>query len=1126
MAIKTLLIGLGGTGCEIVSRVKKRIGAVDPNVQFLGFDTDGEWEGTDGLDVIYTGREMTVRQYLEDVEGWQTWFPDNASIMQKNMLKGAGQVRPLSRLAFAETIASRRLSKLDEAIKQLKLAKGEISPSNFRVMIVSSFAGGTGSGMFLQTALFLRKYIRKNYSSEILIRGMFALPDMFMECDLNDNQRESMYANAYAALKELSAINQVCLTNDASADSINMQIDDLFNSKTARLDAKQKPFDFIFFVDTINSNGEVMQSLEEYKNLITEATYMQVYSPVTPIGDSREDNLILTVIAGDGKPLYGGVGAAKIVYPYEDIVSYCGMRATVESISNVWGMIDNEFYKDDAENKKQMARDLTTVPIERNEHFITTVNKCFEDDVARLKFIREALVSVSEDGSKIPRADIFFDNVIAYIEGKIKSNAELKTLSNAAGLQKNIKPKDLKNSVENSETALSSYYEAINAYISVSKSGLIQSIFPDELPAVKSTLNEFNIMWLVTLNDNIVHPLSVRMLLYTLQKKMKRYLDEVKHSSIEGRNKIKDYFKKAYDIASTKDVVETASDRASEKGFFKKRGFAKLYARKSMSIKKSMDTYAVEALTAAVLEGVYSRLNALIAQYERLFDNLENITRQLNGRIDAIENNKAHTSPIGESTYVCAHPEMKKEIYESLHFNTRDDNENPIYGSIYKSLYKNSFDEAEKAGSKLDRSSQKKKEAEAAARMSDLFIDNVLKKNIEDISLTCSDKLDIDIYEALKKETGGDTEQIERIIASTFSKGAPYLKHNTRRSIVSLSNINNASRDSSYVLTFWGISPDVKENILLDNAHIHDIKTFFRAGSLNMTPEVVISDMYSKHEISCYEALYCVELKDIPKFLETGDSFGVFYENYKNRVDQMVSNDQSALTPHLDIRWHNRRYLPMISEGKNREDDARAARALWLALIYGGLPEETVGKKKYFFAAFLRYKNGRPVPEQVYPNSDILYNDKRVESKNYYELYKALQFDDITVRRFIEVYEPAFEEDRQVGMGRVELRGPRARKLARKLAAAETGKVSERNALQAIYRFVSHAMATEYEKDVFIGALNDLIGEFCADMPSGKESELRSLIYAASGLAKNKAAKTATERYISVEAWDLGTDEE
>ena len=93
-------------------------------------------------------------------------------------------------------------------------------------------------------------------------------------------------------------------------------------------------------------------------------------------------------------------------------------------------------------------------------------------------------------------------------------------------------------------------------------------------------------------------------------------------------------------------------------------------------------------------------------------------------------------------------------------------------------------------------------------------------------------------------------------------------------------------------------------------------------------------------------------------------------------------------------------------------------------------------------------------------------------------------------------------------------------------AAAETGKVSERNALQAIYRFVSHAMATEYEKDVFIGALNDLIGEFCADMPSGKESELRSLIYAASGLAKNKAAKTATERYISVEAWDLGTDEE
>ena len=247
MATKTLLVGLGGTGCEIVSRVKKRIGTDNPDIQFVGLDTDTDWDGVEGLEVIHTSREMEVEKYLKNTENWQEWFPDNPSLMNHNMIKGAAQIRPLSRLAFAETISSNRLGVLMDAIRNLNIAGNDADAYNIRIMIVSSLAGGTGSGMFIQTALFLRDYIKNTYVKNPLIRGLFALPDLFANELGSDVQAQSVYANSYGALKELNAINEICLSHDSSADQIMMKIDDLFDSERDRLNAGKKPFDFIFF---------------------------------------------------------------------------------------------------------------------------------------------------------------------------------------------------------------------------------------------------------------------------------------------------------------------------------------------------------------------------------------------------------------------------------------------------------------------------------------------------------------------------------------------------------------------------------------------------------------------------------------------------------------------------------------------------------------------------------------------------------------------------------------------------------------------------------------------------------------------------------------------------------------
>lgn len=1122
MAVKTLLIGLGGTGCEIVSRVKKMINTKDPNVQFIGFDTDGKWENADGLPIIYTSRDMTVKQYLDDIDNWEEWFPDNSSLKQRTMVKGAGQIRNLSRLAFAETLSSGRIGKLEKAIRELQISRGDVRPSHFRIMIVSSFAGGTGSGMFIQMALFLREYIRKNYGGyggKVIIRGLFALPDLFMNINPSKDQRESMYANAYAALKELNAINQVCLSSDSSADDINIKIDKLFDSQRDRHKAESKPFDFIFFVDNINAHGKVLRTVEDYKQLLTTATYMQVYSPITESGDSREDNAILTLIAGDGKPLYGGVGASRIVYPYSDLVTYCGKKATIESITNSWTLIDREYKKAKSDNEKMMRNDHTVKPIDRKEHFITTVNSMLEEGNTTLSFITKAITDISEDGRQSDRTDAYYEYVYNHVLNKIKGDEEIKTKANGAGVTEKQLKGNMVASVTRCESALKDYLDTINSRIILLRNNIVQSIIPDDLSSAINLDSDWNIMKLVTNNGHIVHPLAMRMLLYKFRAKVAAEYERCSTASISSIKSINDYFKKAYDIVGT-EVVESATERANQNGIFQKSKFREEYMIKSAAQKVKLDKYRDAKAISLVFGDILKKLDALISEFERLFDSLDSIKNTLQNEVSSFEEVQL-TDTAATTIYLCSSPEEKKELYESLNFSCSDSNDNGVYDLIFYALYRSAHDLFDQSREKMKAiSSEKGLISHRNKKMSEIFNDSVVKRNIIDVENRCSDKLDLDIYQALIKYYDGDPEKIHGVIESAYEKALPYLMYNSSRNIVSLSSAEEDNEDNSaYTLTFWGIHPEVSAEISSYSGM--EVKEFFAAGAEGITPEVVSDNEYSKYEISCYEALYGVTLAEIPKFAETGDSFGVFYENYANRINKVnKGNNKTALSPHLDIRWHRRNFLPMISSDKNHEDDLRAARSIWLALIYGGLPEETRNGKKVLYASFARISGKRALAEEVYPSRDILYGGKNIQITNVYELYKALQMDEITTMRFLEVFEKSFDEDKETGLENMEFVGPRARRFVKRLVSKDD---ADRNALNMIARFVSHSKTTDYEKKLFVNALQLLIEEFCSELTEDRQAELRALIYKASRFGSNKANRAKLERYINFDYWE-GTD--
>ena len=147
-----------------------------------------------------------VCNYLDcNTRAKEDWFPNHNILMGKTPTEGAGQVRAISRLAFDEAVREGRMQDLEKAIEELYFLDGAAAPQAVRVMIVSTLAGGTGSGIVLPVALYIRNFLetrfRKNAS---VVRGFFLLPEI-MFGGKSPEERASLCCNAYASIRELDA---------------------------------------------------------------------------------------------------------------------------------------------------------------------------------------------------------------------------------------------------------------------------------------------------------------------------------------------------------------------------------------------------------------------------------------------------------------------------------------------------------------------------------------------------------------------------------------------------------------------------------------------------------------------------------------------------------------------------------------------------------------------------------------------------------------------------------------------------------------------------------------------------------------------------------------------------------
>ena len=299
----TLFIGIGGTGMEVLMRVRRKIlnnlwgpgnqqvrieSLTDfPIAQFIQLDLDsgalidsGHAQSEDlQFDQVKFSEEdkiiesFDMAKYSRDddaldkyplIKEWLPLTPRVIANLGIDPSKGAGQIRAISRLYFYDKYPKIR-DKIRSKLKTLKsglshekqLAKLglKMELQKFRIVVVGSIAGGTGSGSFLDMGWLARAIA----DSEVSAADVDLI--LFLPTGYSTANKIRTEANGYAALMELESAMR-------GNPSFVSKWDDYDGFKLAR-----EPYKEIFLVDSGNLAQQHTKDIKDVYHMVAGALF-------------------------------------------------------------------------------------------------------------------------------------------------------------------------------------------------------------------------------------------------------------------------------------------------------------------------------------------------------------------------------------------------------------------------------------------------------------------------------------------------------------------------------------------------------------------------------------------------------------------------------------------------------------------------------------------------------------------------------------------------------------------------------------------------------------------------------------------------------------------------------------
>jgi hypothetical protein len=364
----TIIIGIGGSGGDVLLRIRKRFyekyGALQqfPIVSYIWIDTDATDKAIPNSAAIseqiaFANNEKVMTtiadttKYTSDLNTYphiKQWFYPGLSKL-KTMNEGAGQIRAYSRLGFFDHFSDIRQTILNAAarvrnVENIKAARDrhnlDVDPSNLQVFVVFSVAGGTGSGMFLDVAFLVKDIFKGEKLTNV---GVVMMPGLFNPTE------DRVFANGYAALKELEHYSY--------EHDFVVQWPDGFKRKI-----EGPPFNYAYLIDRTNSASQSVEfaNRDTIFNMVAENIFRD-FTQGDFAGYKRGVRVNLdqymydtfgfghlndrgeSVLDQKFRTRYGSFGMASITVPADRIEQACAYKLAADVVDH-WGSLSNSGY--------------------------------------------------------------------------------------------------------------------------------------------------------------------------------------------------------------------------------------------------------------------------------------------------------------------------------------------------------------------------------------------------------------------------------------------------------------------------------------------------------------------------------------------------------------------------------------------------------------------------------------------------------------------------------------------------------------------------------------------------------------------------------------------------------------
>lgn len=1013
-----LIIGVGGTGSHAVdllyqkiASLREKLGENDANIVSVVFDTDAgdlaKITNATTIDMTAEGTAGTVCDHL----GWdyvKEWFPyDVASIRQLRMDQGAGQWRKKSYLAFMNLMADpAKRNQFHQALEKMRNTYGTAS---YEIYVVSSVAGGTGSGSFIPITLYAKKYLRETLGAKgITATAMVACPDIYAPKQVDANMRTKIYANAYAIFRELNAMSQVCNGSNNPDPSQrktegvppvhftigsedNPHVGLLFDSDNKDFwTPEAAPFSRIFLLDRIPS----LDSVEAHDSVLVDSLYSIICTQVGPTIGTEMDNHMILLTQNDGhNGIYSGIGTSEVIFPLADVIDYIAHRKTLEDSAGEW-MLLHEATEDKiaADMEAYRARRITYTMKdgEYAEKWLASAEaECRTPTSTVPDIIRRCTKEAYQEGDDIKERDIFSEywasleaQLEAYIPGikKVKESINsverpLKGKLFSSGEFKKAQKTKALEAVDACYSILNKYYKSCVEKIIGNLDTVSNAVLPLDVKKDYKAGGQLSFVLNVLMRkDMFIHPIGTMKQLCEFKLALRKFLKDntvnpwadivsrdpnprVKISSFgqvigNSKQSAADARHSAYIQAGPSRFDAFVADEKKREAYGEANTDPMVDGEAIIAdaVYYADQIYkdAVTQLKVMVLKTVSERVDEIIKQYRSFFTRFDEERARL--EIQTENAKKRHAGVDGSKIYLTSTPADKEAAYED-----------------YKSM----------AGVASDED----------VRMADHQVGDSAFAVVYDIAARTTDK----------KADVADMKGIAAIFKSMVQANAEQVRRSNyytefigKKSVLEIVADSDKNKPEAAVRTMLSTAMELaKPGLLAENLTDSDHKTndlyvflistntarylLRNYAAFGLATPHEGSEAAMLREISnSFVGRFSVQgariavVNDIPdtmmsvtrevvdvrptniRKMDECSSNAIYYKEYVKAIEKMGDKDSDMWNPHLSFDLHRRGYLPYINLKKEEEEDTKLMKALLYAIM----------KKQFSFRSPLRQEKG------------------------------------------------------------------------------------------------------------------------------------------------------------------------